>query len=71
MTQVYGKSIYFDPKEEEVGQLHGFLFVWMTNTESVSYPPREVLVVFLPDAQTTPHILPPHEELTPIWEADI
>lgn len=44
----------------------------MTNIDSVSsYPPWEVLVVSLPDAQTTSHILPPDEELPSICNATI
>lgn len=49
-----------------------WLFVCMTNIESVlSYSPWEVLVVSLPDAQTTSHILPPNEELVSICNATI
>ena len=74
-TQLWRKlTCKFWDKEERsgtkkvVGQQFS-LFVCMTNIESVlSYSPREVLVVFLPDAQTTSHILPPNEELASIWE---
>lgn len=45
---------------------------YMTNIESVlSYSPWEVLVVSLPDAQTTSNILPPNEQLASICKATV
>lgn len=34
----------------------------------LTYSPREVLVLVLPDAQTASDVLPPNEELTSIWK---